>query len=213
MNKRTLLLKNLATHQPLNIITQDLPKDVLADIEQQDLGHATQAIDIVSGQQVPLNHWETALKFQLGQAVKILHVQSQDLQRWLDLYPQVPELTKLSLLRMITRSNLDPFLGELVFTKYEDDHWEAIITVNGWSTLMNRCSAFSGVQFSQSLEEVENIPLWMECMIYRSDRSIPITTREYFVEVKGETELWRKMPRRMLRHRVFVQCARIALGI
>jgi hypothetical protein len=32
-------------------------------------------------------------------------------------------------------------------------------------------------------------------------------------EVHHETEIWQRMPRRMLRHRVLQQCARIAIGI
>ncbi|WP_150119891.1 recombinase RecT [Polynucleobacter asymbioticus] len=57
-----------------------------------------------------------------------------------------------------------------------------------------------------------NIPEWMECAIYRKDRILPITVREYFVEVKGQSEIWQKMPRRMLRHRVLQQCVRLAMG-
>jgi hypothetical protein len=52
----------------------------------------------------------------------------------------------------------------------------------------------------------------MECIIYRKDRSQPTAVREYFDEVKGEQAIWQKMPRRMLRHRVMQQCARLALG-
>ena len=53
----------------------------------------------------------------------------------------------------------------------------------------------------------------MECTIHRSDRVIPTVIREYMAEVRHETEIWQKMPRRMLRHRVLQQCARIAIGI
>jgi hypothetical protein len=35
--------------------------------------------------------------------------------------------------------------------------------------------------------------------------------REYFEEVKGEQAIWQKMPRRMLRHRVMQQCAKLAI--
>ena len=52
----------------------------------------------------------------------------------------------------------------------------------------------------------------MECTIHRSDRVVPITVREYLAEVRGESDVWKKMPRRMLRHRALQQCARVAIG-
>jgi len=61
-------------------------------------------------------------------------------------------------------------------------------------------------------KNTNGILIWMECTIYRKDRSLPIMVREYFAEVKGEQAIWQKMPRRMLRHRVMQQCARLAMG-
>ena len=60
---------------------------------------------------------------------------------------------------------------------------------------------------------IDDIPTWIECAIYRSDRTLPMVVREYFVEVKQETQIWQKMPRRMLRHRALQQCARLSFGI
>ena len=37
--------------------------------------------------------------------------------------------------------------------------------------------------------------------------------REYLSEVKHDSDIWRKMPRRMLRHRSLQQCARLAFAI
>jgi hypothetical protein len=101
----------------------------------------------------------------------------------------------------------------VTLTQYENKQWEAIITVMGWAKLMNRNPYFSGIEFSQSAEEIDSIPQWMECSIYRSDRVLPICLREYFIEVQGDIALWKKMPRRMLRHRVFSQCAKMAFGL
>lgn len=41
---------------------------------------------------------------------------------------------------------------------------------------------------------------------------MPITVREYFVEVRNSHEMWQKMPRRMLRHRALQQCVRLAIA-
>jgi hypothetical protein len=67
--------------------------------------------------------------------------------------------------------------------------------------------------FTESSQMIHDIPTWIECAIYRSDRTMPMVVREYFVEVKNETPIWQKMPRRMLRHRALQQCARLSFGI
>jgi len=78
---------------------------------------------------------------------------------------------------------------------------------------MHRHPAFAGVSFAISPDLENGLPIWMECSIYRHDQSQPITVREYLTEVKGDGEIWQKMPRRMLRHKVLQQCARIGLGL
>jgi hypothetical protein len=37
---------------------------------------------------------------------------------------------------------------------------------------------------------INDIPTWIECASYRSDRTMPMVVREYFVEVKQETQIW-----------------------
>jgi hypothetical protein len=95
---------------------------------------------------------------------------------------------------------------------YEDTHWQAYITIEGYSKILNSHPAFDGIAFKESPQLSNNIPLWMECTIYRKDRNMPTIIREYFEEVKGDQAIWQKMPRRMLRHRVMQQCARLAMG-
>lgn len=122
-----------------------------------------------------------------------------------------PKQTLLSLLRMAKHHQLDPLKEDVALALYEDIHWQAYITVEGYAKLLNRHPAFDGLSFSQSEEHNNGIPIWMECTIYRKDRSHPMTIREYFDEVKGDQAIWKKMPRRMLRHKVMQQCARLAL--
>jgi hypothetical protein len=77
--------------------------------------------------------------------------------------------------------------------------------------VVSRISVAIQIVFNESPESANGIPIWMECVIYRKDRSFPVVVREYFEEVKGEQAIWGKMPRRMLRHRVMAQCARLAI--
>ena len=141
-----------------------------------------------------------------------LGLEKAELQAWLDLQVMAPALTLLSLLRIARNYDLDPLKEEVALALYDDSHWQAYITVEGYSKLLNRHPAFDGIAFTQSDDNTNGIPIWMECTIYRKDRSKPIVVREYFEEVKGEQVIWQKMPRRMLRHRVMQQCARLAVG-
>jgi hypothetical protein len=108
--------------------------------------------------------------------------------------------------------HLDPLKEEIGFTQYEDGNWQVFISIDGCSRLLNEHSQFNGLVFNQADTLVEGIPEWIECSIYRRDRILPITIREYFVEVCNSHELWQKMPRRMLRHRALQQCVRLAVG-
>ena len=118
----------------------------------------------------------------------------------------------MHLLRLAKDFDLDPLQEQLLLTQYEES-WQVSISVDGWIQIMNRHPAFIGVSFTDSSEQTSDLPIWMECTINRSDRLIATTVREYLCEVKQDNEIWRKMPRRMLRHRALQQCARLALGI
>lgn len=141
-----------------------------------------------------------------------LEMSIDELQAWVDLQVMAPSNTLLALLRIAREHRLDPLKEEVALTLYDDYHWHAYITVEGYSKLLNNHPAFDGIAFTQSEETTNGIPIWMECTIYRKDRSRPIVVREYFEEVKGEKMIWQKMPRRMLRHRAMQQCARLAVG-
>jgi hypothetical protein len=155
-----------------------------------------------------LNH---LIKKEIGKTSKILDLEEAELQAWIDLQVMVPKQTLLALLRIAKENHLDPLKEEVSLALYDDCHWQAYITVEGYSKILNNHPAFDGITFNHSEENINGIPIWMECTIYRKDRSHPFIVREYFEEVKGEQAIWQKMPRRMLRHKVIQQCARLSL--
>jgi hypothetical protein len=142
-----------------------------------------------------------------------LKIGQHELKAWLNLGPQAPIQAKIALLRIAIEYSLDPLKEEVLINQYDDGVWQAHISVDGWHKIMNTHPNFCGVTFNQSNEEIEDVPIWLECTIYRSDRGAPITIREYFKEVKSEQAIWNRMPRRMLRHRTLQQCAKLAFGI
>lgn len=88
-----------------------------------------------------------------------------------------------------------------------------VVGVDGWSKILNAQPQFDGVQFLEASEHVDNIPAWIECAIYRKDRTVPVAVKEYFQEVRGEHMAWLTHPRRMLRHKALTQCARLAFSL
>jgi hypothetical protein len=172
----------------------------------------TQALPPNTSLALPIELLNQLIAKEIAITAKQLALEEPELQAWIDLQVMAPKQTLLALLRLARAHNIDPLKEEVALALYEDIHWQAYITVEGYCKILNSHPAFDGISFSQSEECMNGIPVWMECTIYRKDRSLPIVVREYLDEVKGEQAIWQKMPRRMLRHRVMQQCARLAIG-
>ncbi len=149
----------------------------------------------------------------LASAANKLGSTASELSAWLNQISNTPQAVQHNALRLITKYGLDPFTDEIAIHQYEDSHWQAFITIDGWSKLINSHPSFSGISFTESTEQVGGVPTWMGCSIYRHDRVVPIEVKEYLCEIKTEHSIWKEMPRRMLRHRVIAQCARLAFGV
>ena len=159
---------------------------------------------------------ERLIKKEVNQCAKQIGIDEDELQAWVEhqivVYTSTHSPRLLQLLRTAKEHQLDPMQEEVLLAQYEG-RWQIIFSIDGWIKLINRHPAFTGISFDQSSEEKEGLPIWMECTIVRSDRTVPITTREYLAEVRNDSDYWKKMPRRMLRHKAMQQCARIALAI
>ena len=81
-----------------------------------------------------------------------------------------------------------------------------IVSVDGWSRLINDNPQCDGVQFEQDDASAT-------CKIYRKDRTHPTIVTEYLSECfMPKSDVWKKYPKRMLRHKALIQCARVAFG-
>lgn len=81
-----------------------------------------------------------------------------------------------------------------------------IVGVDGWYAIINKHPQFDGIEFEQDAESCT-------CRIYRKDRQRPTVVTEYLDECKRETDPWKKYPKRMLRHKAAIQCARVAFSL
>lgn len=81
-----------------------------------------------------------------------------------------------------------------------------VVGVDGWARIINGNPQFDGMDFEQDDEKCT-------CRIYRKDRTHPISITEYYSECRRDnTPPWKTYPKRMLRHKAMIQCARIAFG-
>jgi hypothetical protein len=169
----------------------------------------TQSITQSTAQSIGL--FNRLIDEELGRAAAGLGIDKRELKAWVDLQMDVPAKAILTLLRSMQSLHLDPLCEEIGFTQFEDGQWKVLITIEGCSKLLNQHPQFNGLVFNQADTLIDGVPEWIECTIYRKDRTLPTTVREYFTEVRGESPIWQKMPRRMLRHRALQQCVRLAI--
>lgn len=81
-----------------------------------------------------------------------------------------------------------------------------VVGVDGWSRIINEHPQFDGIEFEQDDESCT-------CIMYRKDRSHPTKVTEWFAECRRDNaQPWKTHPKRMLRHKALIQCARLAFG-
>lgn len=110
----------------------------------------------------------------------------------------------MALLIVADQYGLNPFTKE-IYAFPDKGGIIPIVGVDGWARIINEHPQFDGMEFSKDESECT-------CTIYRKDRSHPIQVTEYMAECRRPTSPWSSHPRRMLRHKAMIQCARIAFG-
>lgn len=100
---------------------------------------------------------------------------------------------------------LNPILKEVYAFPAKGGQVVPIVSVDGWIKLMNSNPNFDGIEFDEGVD-------YCTATIYRKDRNHPIRATEWLGECAGNTEPWSRWPKRMLRHKALIQCARIAFG-
>lgn len=114
----------------------------------------------------------------------------------------------VSLLVVAEQYKLNPFTKELFAFADKHKGIVPIVSVDGWARIVNEHPQFNGVTF----EYGGTGPDWVKCIIYRKDREHPIQVTEFMEECKRGTGPWQSHPSRMLRHKAYIQCARLAFG-
>lgn len=110
-----------------------------------------------------------------------------------------------ALLIVADQYGLNPWTKEIY--AFPDPHKGIVpvVGVDGWLRIINENPSFDGMEFEQDDQQCT-------CRIYRKDRSRPVEITEYHSECVRATGPWKSHPRRMLRHKALIQCARVAFA-
>lgn len=114
-----------------------------------------------------------------------------------------------ALIIVANQYDLNPLLKELYAFPAKGGGIVPMVPVDGWIKLVNTHPQMDGVKFEDIHQDGKLFAC--TCRIYRKDRSHPTEVTEYLSECKRNTEPW-KMEHRMLRHKAFIQAARVAFG-
>ncbi|HAV9016232.1 phage recombination protein Bet [Escherichia coli] len=121
----------------------------------------------------------------------------------------------IALLIVANQYGLNPWTKEIYAFPDKQNGIVPVVGVDGWSRIINENQQFDGMDFEQDNESCT-------CRIYRKDRNHPICVTEWMDECRREpfktregreiTGPWQSHPKRMLRHKAMIQCARLAFG-
>lgn len=119
---------------------------------------------------------------------------------------QVSDSQMAALLIVAEQYGLNPWTKEIYAFPDRQNGIVPVVGVDGWARIINGNQNFDGMEFSQDEESCT-------CKIYRKDRAHPVSVTEYMSECRRDNvQPWKTHPRRMLRHKAMIQCARIAFG-
>lgn len=137
----------------------------------------------------------------------------------------------MALLIVAEQYGLNPFTREIYAFPDKYDGIIPVVGVDGWARITNDHPAYDGIEFEYSDKITKmpgakvECPEWIECSVYRKDRSRPIRVREYLDEVyrapfqgngrNGSYTVdgpWQTHTKRQLRHKSLIQACRITFG-
>jgi phage recombination protein Bet len=118
---------------------------------------------------------------------------------------QVSDAQMTALLIVANQYGLNPWTKEIYAFPDKNNGIVPVVGVDGWARIINSNPQFDGMEFEQDADSCT-------CIIYRKDRSHAVRVTEFMEECKRQAGPWISHPRRMLRHKSMIQCARLAFG-
>lgn len=135
-----------------------------------------------------------------------------------------PDLsTRSEFLTFVTIANsykLNPMRNEISAFRPKSGGVKVVVPIDGWISIVNKQKNFDGVELIENHSQQTNRSGTkldsVTAKFYLKDKNHPIVITEYMEECYRGTDKftpWKKWPRRMLRHKAYIQGARIAFGL
>lgn len=132
-----------------------------------------------------------------------------------------PSNEELMVLLLVCENfGLNPFSREIYAFRGKSGDIVPVVSLDGWAKIVRSQKDFNGVsfRFSETAVKVagcsQELPEFVECAMRLKGVDDPIVIQEFMIECFNEkSPVWRKWPRRMLRTRAFIQCARLAFSL
>ena len=132
-----------------------------------------------------------------------------------------PSNEELMVLLLVCENfGLSPFNREIYAFRGKNGDIVPVVSLDGWAKIVRSQKDFNGVsfRFSETTVKVagcnQELPEFVECAMRLKGVDEPIVIQEFMVECfNDKSPVWRKWPRRMLRTRAFIQCARLAFSL
>lgn len=133
----------------------------------------------------------------------------------------VPTNEELMVLLLVCENyGLNPFAREIYGFRGKSGDIVPVVSLDGWTKVVRSQKDFNGMAFSFSEKTVTvagyagELPEYVECSMRLKGIETPIVIQEYMQECFNErSAVWKQWPRRMLRTRAFIQCARLAFSL
>lgn len=132
-----------------------------------------------------------------------------------------PTTEELMVLLLVCENfGLSPFNREIFAFRGKGGEIVPVVSLDGWAKIVRSQKDFNGVsfRFSETTVKVpgcaQELPEFVECAMRLKGVDEPIVIQEFMIECFNEkSSVWKKWPRRMLRTRAFIQCARLAFSL
>ncbi len=118
----------------------------------------------------------------------------------------------VSFMAVANEYKLNPLVKEIYAFPAKGGGIQPVVSIDGWIKIIINHPDFDGMEHDYEMDDSGNC-LSVTCSIYRKSNCRPISATEYLNECLMPTDVWRKYPRRMLRHKATIQAGRYAFGI
>lgn len=123
---------------------------------------------------------------------------------------QVTDEQFIQFVAVAKQYGLNPLVKEIYAFPAKGGGIQPIVSIDGWLTMINRHADMDGLETDDKIEDGKLVAI--TARIFVKNRSKPVTVTEYMAECRRDTDVWKRWPARMLRHKAVIQCARYAFG-